>query len=81
MFKLKTPRNQHQRRLRKAPHERHEKRIVDISLSQFDRVMCHLFQKSKNDVAEKGLSKFSGNRIRIKRARAITMSMYPEKLQ
>ena len=41
-------------------------------LSHVDSVMCHRFQKSKNEEAEKGRSKFSGRRTRIRRARAIT---------
>src|SRR6266851_2024913 len=47
-------------------------------LSQVERVMCHRFQKSRNEEAEKGRSKFSGRRTRISRANPITMSMYPE---
>src|SRR5580704_1554183 len=48
-------------------------------LSQVERVMCHRFQKSRNEDAENGRSKFSGRRTRISRANAITMSIYPEK--
>src|SRR5215467_5693136 len=50
-------------------------------LSQLESVMCHLFQKSKNEEAEKGRLKFSGSRTRINRASAIPMSIYPEKFK
>src|SRR5271156_6637501 len=50
-------------------------------LSQVERVMCHRFQKSRNEEAENGRSKFSGRRTLMSRATAITMSMYPEKFE
>src|SRR5258708_21434559 len=50
-------------------------------LSQFERVMCHRLQKSRNDEAENGRSKFSGKRTLMSRAIAMTMSMYPEKFK
>src|ERR1700728_931044 len=44
-------------------------------LSQVDNVICQRFQNSRTEVAEKGRSKFSGRRTRIRRARAITISI------
>src|SRR4051794_32105936 len=49
--------------------------------SQLESVICHLFQKSRNEEAEKGRSKFSGSRSPINRASAMTMSIYPEKFK
>src|ERR1700728_131609 len=49
--------------------------LYTYTLTHVESVICHRFQKSRNEEAEKGRSKFSGRRTRSNRASAITMSM------